>query len=153
MFGGTLNGNLKDGFNKTDVYDLPCIRCGTCCSRFQPRLELPEVKLIAGKLGISWKSFLQDYTDPRWPGTTSFLLLQNNGVCLFLKSSTDNKQNLCLIHDFKPSCCLDWKSSLERRECREGLKTRWDLAVDSSGRISGSREKLAEFERFLQSLR
>jgi hypothetical protein len=107
--------------------------------------------MIAGKLGIRWKDFIRDYTDPRWPGTESFLLRKNNGICLFLKASTDKKQNLCLIHGFKPSCCLEWESGLEQRECREGLKTAWDLTVDSSGQISGTPEKLAEFENFIKS--
>ena len=107
--------------------------------------------MIAKKLEISWQQFLDEYTDPRWPGTTSFLIRHNDGGCVFLKLSPDN-QKLCLIHDFKPECCREWTSGLQRPECQDGLKRNWGLIVDSSGTVSGTQNKLEEFERFIRSL-
>jgi Fe-S-cluster containining protein len=128
---------------------FPCICCGTCCSKYQPRLSKIEAHRIADKLKISWDQFRKEYTDPRWPGTQSFLIKHTNGACLFLKTSADKKQKICLIHDIKPDCCREWIQGPDRPECREGLKMIWGLTIDDSGRIFGLPEKLEAFQKYL----
>jgi hypothetical protein len=118
--------------------------------KYQPRLDLPEAHLLAEKLGLRWERFLSEYTDPRWPGTESFLIRQDNDVCLFFKPSGDHKQSLCVIHPFKPACCRNWQSGLDKPECRHGLQSIWGLNVDSSGQVSGEPGKLAELNQFIQ---
>jgi Fe-S-cluster containining protein len=131
---------------KVFLVTMQCICCGTCCSKYQPRLSLAEAQLLAQKLGISWEQFKDNYTDSRWPGTASFLLRHQNGACIFLQFSPSSKQKLCLIHDFKPECCLDWQAGWEKPECRGGLQNTWQLTVDSAGRVCGDPERVEEFE-------
>jgi Fe-S-cluster containining protein len=119
---------------------MQCLCCGTCCSRYQPRLTLDEARDITQKLGINWEQFLGEYADSRWPGTRSLLLKHIDGACIFLQRSIGNKQSLCRIHDFKPACCRDWNADLSNFECREGLKRIRDLKVDSSGAEIGTIE-------------
>jgi hypothetical protein len=77
------------------------------------------------------------------------LIRHENGRCIFLQLSPDKQQLLCRIHSFKPSCCLEWKPSLRQPECQEGLKRRWNLTIDPSGKIGGPR---ANLEQFAQSI-
>jgi hypothetical protein len=58
----------------------------------------------------------------------------------------------CLIQPFKPSSCREWKPSLYRRECREGLVKYWQLTVSRSGQLGGAQEKLRDFHSFIESL-
>jgi Fe-S-cluster containining protein len=103
-----------------------CLCCGTCCTRYQPRVSLEEVNSIALNLKITAGDFIKKYTDHRWPGTQSFLIRQVNSTCSFLKPSADGKLMLCSIHSFKPSCCLEWQAGANRLECQEGLNKRWN---------------------------
>jgi Fe-S-cluster containining protein len=113
---------------------------------------LSEAHLISDKLGLSWVSFSSDYIDPRWPGTRNLLIRHVNEACAFLKPSTNKKQFLCSIHDFKPSCCRNWKQGLDRQECQNGLLKRWGLKINQSGKIQGAPEKLELFKNYLQIL-
>ena len=131
---------------------MRCFCCGTCCSKYQPRLSLAEARLLTQKLGLSWECFLSEYADSRWPGTASYLLRHRNGACLFLSRSPDSKQNLCLIHAFKPECCRDWAAGPEKPECRQGLKKNWQLTLEPDGKISGDPDKMEAFERYRESL-
>jgi Fe-S-cluster containining protein len=132
--------------------DIGCIRCGVCCKKYQPFLSLEEAQLIADKLGVSGPDFKAEYADPRWPFDHSILLRHRNGACSFLKEDGSIRQSLCFIHGFKPACCRDWESRMDRADCREGLKAVWDLEIDISGQICGKVQKLEEFSRFLQTL-
>lgn len=155
MFGGTIIGDLntRQHLCQLKLEEFPCLRCGTCCAKFQPHLTLSEARDIADKLGVSWENFLEKYTDHRWPGTRSILIRHRDRACIFLTDSSDKKQRLCLIHNFKPACCRDWHSGPERPECREGLKTKWGLTVDAAGHIAGDGPGLKAFEKFIQSLK
>jgi hypothetical protein len=42
---------------------------------------------------------------------------------------------------------------LECPECQEGLRTRWNLTIDSSGRITGLQQHLEAFEKYVNSLK
>jgi Fe-S-cluster containining protein len=101
-------------------------------------------------LGIAHQQFLDSYTDHRWPGTQSFLLIHRDGACIFLKNVPEKKIRLCGIHSFKPACCLDWEAGINKPECRKGLKDVWDLSVTPSGQISGEPEQLSAFEKAIQ---
>ena len=142
--------NRKRRIYRSKIPELPCLCCGVCCSKYQPQLNSTEAHTLADNLGINWESFLADYIDSRWPGTQTYLLLQVNGTCIFLRSQVDQKQKLCSIHRIKPSCCLKWRQGLERPECLEGLKKVWDLTLDSAGNICGHRENIEAFKRFIQ---
>jgi Fe-S-cluster containining protein len=127
----------KQGFSKIENNQISCICCGTCCSKYQARLSLPEARRTAANLEIEWDQFLIKYTDSRWPGTESFLIRHVNGACMFLQSSNNKKQKLCLIHAFKPECCKEWAAGIDKPECRQGLETVWGFEVKPSEQISG----------------
>jgi uncharacterized protein len=142
-----LNKNSRKRFySRFKIPDVPCLRCGTCCRKYQPWLTPAEVDQLAARLNISTADCIAAYTDRRWPGTRSFLLLHRNGGCLFLEASPDGTQFLCQIHAFKPASCRDWAAGLEKPECQAGLKSLFDLAIDPQGRIYGDADKLASFE-------
>ncbi|MBN1191635.1 MAG: YkgJ family cysteine cluster protein [Dehalococcoidales bacterium] len=129
-----------------------CFRCGLCCKKYQPLLSPEEAGFIAGKLGISRQYFNELYSDPRWPFDNSLLIRHNNGACPFLQENSAGNEYNCLIHDFKPSCCREWESRIDRNECKEGLKSVWGLEVDDCGRVTGRIERLKEFVEFLRSI-
>ena len=135
----------RDGF-------FPCFCCGICCSDFQPQLEMQESKTIADHLGMSLQQFIDNCTDPRWPGTDTHLLLHKDGKCLFLDQQAGKAQWLCRIHPFKPEACRRWTAGLSRKECRRGLSRYWELTVDDSGELTGSAANLSCFQKFLKTL-
>ena len=132
--------------------DFPCFCCGTCCNDYQPHLDTTESKMIADHLGISLQKFLDDYTDPRWPGTDTHLLLHKDGMCLFLEQKEGKAKWLCRIHTFKPAACREWTAGLYKKECRKGLNRYWGLSVDDSGKLTGSAKDLKSFQTFLKTL-
>lgn len=123
-----MNSRIRVTDNQSYA-DFVCLCCGTCCSRYQPRISLAEVDSIAKNLNITADQFIKHYTDRRWPGTQSFLIRQANEACLFLKPSTDGKFKLCSIHAFKPNCCLEWQAGASREECQEGLNKGWNSSA------------------------
>ena len=99
---------------------IPCLRCGTCCTKWQPPVDEDEIATIAKALNMPvdkfYKEYIQEY--PLRPKT--YLLRCQDNTCVFLKYES-NMAN-CLIHPFKPVACCNWTPSLSRRECQEGLK-------------------------------
>jgi Fe-S-cluster containining protein len=144
--------NRKRLFREIDIKTIPCLRCGTCCKFFQPRISLAEARSIAEKLNLSWEHFVTEFTDPKWPGIQSFLIRHNQNGCIFLNTNPATKQSYCQIHAFKPACCREWKSGLERSECQKGLKSHWDLRVDSDNQICGTKEQLAALKTYIDTL-
>jgi Fe-S-cluster containining protein len=136
-----------------EAAEIGCIRCGVCCRKYQPFLSLEEARIVADKLGASWESFQEQYADPRWPGEQIILIRHQNGACPFLHTENGSGQALCIIHRFKPACCREWECRMDRADCREGLKTIWNLEIDQTGQIIGTNQKLDEFAAFLRSLR
>ena len=108
--------------------------------------------MIAEHLGISLQKFLDDCTDPRWPGTDTHLLLHKDGMCLFLEQKEGKAKWLCRIHAFKPAACREWTAGLFKKECRKGLSRYWGLSVDDSGKIIGPAKKLQSFQMFTKTL-
>ncbi len=131
---------------------IPCFRCGVCCTRYQVCLSLVEARQIADELGFAWDDWLDRYVDQSWPEVGSLLLRQREGACVFLEPVEGSNMIRCLIQPFKPSSCREWKPSLYRRECREGLVKYWQLTVSRSGQLGGAKEKLRDFHSFIESL-
>ena len=99
--------------------EIACLRCGICCTRWQPEVAAEEVHRMARGLGVSPQEFRQNYIDehPYKPGL--FLLRRNASGCVFLRY--DQGQASCVVHPFRPEACRQWTPSLFRPECREGL--------------------------------
>jgi Fe-S-cluster containining protein len=116
--------------------------CGTCCQKYQPWLTPTEVTEIAGKLNITPQKFLSDYTDQRWPGTESFLLVHVNDACIFMETRPDTNLCLCRIHSFKPASCRAWAAGTHKSECQNGLKKLFGISVDASAKMQASDEQL-----------
>ena len=131
---------------------FPCFCCGICCSDYQPHLDMKESQTIADHLGVSLQKFIDDCTDPRWPGTDTHLLLHKDGMCIFLEKKEGKAKWLCRIHAFKPAACRQWTASLSQKECRQGHSRYWGLSVNDSGQIIGSIEDLQCFQTFLKTL-
>ena len=128
---------------------LTCFRCGVCCKKYQVYLTFSEVKQLAGSLAITAADFIDEYTDPRCPGTFGYLIRHQDGACVFLEQ-TNEKVSGCRIHSFRPKACRDWVPGLDRVECRQGLAL-WGLSVNDSGEITGSDEDLNRFRSFQNS--
>jgi Fe-S-cluster containining protein len=115
-------------------------------------MNMEEAQLISDKLGVNLQYFKSEYADPRWPFDQSILIRHQNGACSFLQINSEKKEALCRIHSFKPLCCREWESRMDRADCKEGLKSIWDLEIDDSGRVVGRSERVAEFTAFLRSI-
>ena len=89
------------------------------------------------------------YTDPRWPGTESLLLIHRNGACIFLKRDDGGKTTRCHIHNIKPASCKSWLSGWDKRECREGVLQYWGITATLAGELKGPEDKLREFNEFV----
>jgi hypothetical protein len=109
----------RDGCVKWASF-IPCLHCGMCCTGYQVQLSLIEARRICDGLGLSWYTFLGNYIEPYWTGADSFLLCQQDRVCVFLKHTNELYKTICLIHVRKPSACREWTPSLYRRECQAG---------------------------------
>jgi len=131
---------------------LPCFRCGVCCTRYQVCIKTSEAQELAAHLNMELGTFLREYTDPRWPGVTSFLLRHQNGACIFLERGKGTGLTVCRIHSFRPQDCRDWTPDTDRPECRQGLE-KWGLHVNSSGEIQGTAEDMGKFRLFLETIR
>jgi hypothetical protein len=143
----------RDRYVKWDPF-IACLRCGVCCTRFQVRLDLSEARRICDRLGLSWYTFLGNYIEPHCTGSDTFLLRQQDGMCVFLKRTNEPHRTICLIHAWKPSACREWTPSLYRRECQEGLLLeQWGLTVTPEGELQGSDEGIQHFQLFLESLK
>jgi len=129
---------------------IPCLRCGTCCSKFDVRVTGEEAEIICERIGITREEWINSYIDKRWPGTDSFILKRINKRCTFLKQNDD--QNLCSIHSFKPGLCVEWEGGIHRAECRDGLQRRWGITVDHDGNLIGTLATLQRFRAFVESI-
>ncbi len=101
---------------------MSCLRCGTCCSRWQAPCSRKEMSLIAQSMNISLSTFIRRYTQKYPFKRGEYLLNHNQQGCIFLKY--DNGLAACDIHDVEPDACRNWTSSLSKSECRHGLRQR-----------------------------
>jgi Fe-S-cluster containining protein len=132
--------------------DLPCFRCGICCTGYQIYMYRDEANILAERLGITLMEFENDYLDPHWPGVDTVVIRHYAGRCPFLDQPADSIMGLCRIHAFKPFCCREWHASLDRKECQQGLSRYWGLSVNESGELTGSPEDVLCFQTFLEFL-
>jgi hypothetical protein len=93
-------------------------------------------------LGLTPAKFISEYTDPRWPGTRSFLLTHRDGACVFLYTTADHGLSLCRIHAFKPACCRDWAAGTLKPECQAGLHKLLGITVDSTAGLVATSDQL-----------
>jgi len=131
---------------------FPCFRCGICCSGYQIYMSRAEAQILAENIGVTWQVFVDNYLDPRWPGTETIVVRHVAGRCPFLDQPADSIFGLCRIHEFKPFCCRQWQASLDRKECRQGLSRYWGLSVAENGELKGSPEDILCFQTYIESL-
>ncbi len=146
----TTGPNQNCDRNRLSIHSMPCLRCGTCCSKFDVRVSMDEAHRITDRIGITWDEWMNSYINDRWPGTESFILRRHNGKCIFLKEK--GEQSLCSIHSFKPSLCIEWNQGPQHKECQQGLQKRWGIVVDNSGTLNGTQQALHCYRAFLKSL-
>jgi len=132
--------------------DLPCFRCGLCCTRYQAPVTTIEAKALAESFNMTLDAFLDRYIDDSWFEPGSYLLDTDSGACIFLDTSDDGKTMSCRIHKLRPQACRDWQAGFDKKECRDGLQLRWGLTVTDSGKLIGPEKNLREFRAFLRSL-
>jgi Fe-S-cluster containining protein len=106
------------GFRQWDA--VPCLRCGVCCTRWQPQIDAREAAAIARGLGVSVAGFYRDYLEDDSRKRGLHLLRRSEERCIFLRNSQGHAS--CAIHSFRPEACRQWVPSLARPECREGLR-------------------------------
>jgi Fe-S-cluster containining protein len=145
----SLEGRLADD---DTVSPYPCFCCGVCCARYQVRMTRDEAELIARELGLDWADFFREYLDPAWPSHHTFLARHNERGCVFLEPQSDSRVFFCRIQPFKPADCRDWQASLDKDDCRQGLKELWGLEPDDRGNITGNPAVLEEFRGLLEKL-
>jgi Fe-S-cluster containining protein len=130
---------------------IPCFRCGICCMKYSPRVTAVEAEHIAESLGVSLEDFLDRYVDDSWFEPGYYLLDTQDGACIFLVDTEDSRVKSCSIHSIRPQVCREWQPGFDRKECLEGLQKCWGLAVDSSGKLQGTEDKVQEFKSVIES--
>ena len=145
-------GRRSSGAAVTGVepFDLPCIRCGVCCSIYQVRSSPFEPMAIAERMGMERWDWVGRYCDPRWHDTRSHLIRHDESGCVFLDRSSPDVV-LCSIYDVRPAACRDWAAGVFKPACREGLKKYWHVDVSDEGQLRGSAESLARLNGFLRA--
>jgi Fe-S-cluster containining protein len=131
---------------------MRCFRCGVCCVKYQAYMTLREAKKIARAMGEPWDLWRAKYTDPRWPGTESLLLIHRDGACVFLKREDNGNCSRCLIYNIRPSACKSWLAGWDKQECREGLLASFGLTITPHGETLGPPEKIRAFDDFTATL-
>lgn len=149
------NNNIRpEAGNSTHQTEtgITCFRCGVCCIKYQGIISIAEARQIADIFKISLETFHDRYVDEAWPDPENFLLDTYHGACVFLNHMQDSKVTSCQIHTIRPQVCQEWLPGWHRSECREGLSRHWGLTVGPSGKPQGSRQKIRDFNTFLESL-
>ena len=123
-----------------EALDMPCIRCGVCCSMYQVRISKAEGMRIATHMGLDFYDWVGRFCEPRWPDPRSYLVRQEHGCCVFLQRQDDERFALCSIYGVRPSACRDWAAGPYKPACVEGLMLLWGVTVDDEGRFVGVEE-------------
>lgn len=106
--------------NSEKAENMPCRRCGVCCTRHQASVRPEELGRIISFLGITPDDWTKQYRDPRWEFPDFCLIRHTEGGCVFLER--EGGLASCAIHPVRPDCCAAWQPGPDRRECREGMK-------------------------------
>jgi Fe-S-cluster containining protein len=131
------------------IEDIPCLRCGTCCTWYQPLITDEESERIAKYLGITVEDFWEKYADTRWPIQGKHLIKHIDDHCALMK--IEGYQHLCSVHSVKPDDCRAWQESLEKKECQTGLLKVWNLKIEN-GEVVGTEEDLDKFIKYLAEI-
>ncbi|MFQ5825716.1 MAG: YkgJ family cysteine cluster protein [Dehalococcoidia bacterium] len=138
--------NRLGGFEEGQA--MPCLRCGMCCTHWQPQLGEEDVKAIIKGLGIPPRAAFEKYIYQHPQKADTYLLRRLKGACVFLRNR--RRETRCAIHAFKPLACQEWTPSLARGECREGLTRRWGgRRLLRPAEMFGSPEEAAQFASIL----
>jgi len=148
---GEIPGSGGAGATAVRPFDLPCIRCGVCCTVYQVRISPAEARAIAEHMDLERWDWVGRYCDPRWHDTRSHLIRHDDGGCVFLTRSAGGV-SLCSIYEVRPEACRDWAAGVFKPACRDGLKRFWQLEVSEDGRLQGSAASVARLDTFLRSL-
>ncbi|MBN1153075.1 MAG: YkgJ family cysteine cluster protein [Dehalococcoidia bacterium] len=148
--GGDASREPVDSGPLTPV-ELPCLRCGVCCTVYQVRLSPGEAQEIAHAMGLDYWDWVGRFCDPRWPDPRSHLLRHDDHGCVFLHQ-TQEKVALCRIYRVRPLSCRDWAAGVFKPACQDGLKRYWQVEVDDAGRLRGTPDALARLDEFIRSL-
>jgi len=127
---------------------IECFRCGVCCLRYQPRVDMAEIDALANGLGLSRDEVMSRYIQITIVG---YLIRQGKKGCVFLRWENGGTRATCRVHSFRPEACRAWIPSLSRPECRQGL-----VALRPVNRILLSSDlypSSKERDRFSDSLR
>jgi Fe-S-cluster containining protein len=111
----------EGGTERQQPATIPCFRCGVCCERWQPLIDLDRARRIASWLGKLLLRFLDEHTEV-YPLHDEQVLIRRaeSGACSFLERESDGLTR-CGIHPVRPDACRDWEAGLLRKECRSGL--------------------------------
>ncbi len=134
-----------------EPFELPCIRCGVCCTVYQVRIEPPEARDIAESMGMEYWDWVGRYCDPRWHDTRSHLIKHDDNGCVFLDHS-GGEVALCRIYQVRPIACREWHAGIFKPACQAGLKRVWNVGVSDSGELQGEPHSLTRLKDFLQAL-
>jgi len=124
----------------TEQTPIPCLRCGICCTCYQPPLTTEDIDNIASALGISRSKCISKYAH-KAPIKEGYLLKHTKKGCVFLAWDADGKAR-CTIYPSRPRACREWFASLAKPECREGL-----VKLKSEGQIMLLRELFPSSEQ------
>ena len=101
--------------------EIECFRCGVCCILYRPRVDGPEIERIARCLDMPEELFRATYVRSGATGRCD-ILDEGKGRCPFLVVDEETGVASCRIHACRPQACRDWRASLARSECQEGLR-------------------------------
>jgi uncharacterized protein len=132
-------------------FDLPCIRCGVCCTVYQVRISPGEAREIADSMGMDYWDWVGRYCDARWSDPRSHLIKHDDHGCVFLDHSR-HEESLCGIYRVRPSSCRDWPAGVFKPACQAGLREIWRVSVDDSGQLQGDAESISALRDFFSNL-
>ena len=98
---------------------MPCRRCGMCCTMHQAFASPEDIERMANFLGITSEEWVEKYADPRWGFDIYRLVRHINGACAFLERN--NGLATCIVHEVKPACCARWEPGYDKKECQAGI--------------------------------
>jgi len=111
-------------------------------------VDVGEARRIARRLGIPYEAFKQRYLQKYPFRAREYLIRRENECCVFLH--LEGNLATCAIHEHRPEACRNWKPSLEKRECQEGLRKRGKAGqVITLGDLPLSHEEIGSLSRSL----
>lgn len=121
----SMSGYLKTLDGREHPVEMPepaieCFRCGICCLRYQPRVSIEEIDLLARGLNLFRDEVISRYIQVTVVG---YLIRHGRKGCIFLGWEEGGTKATCRVHPFRPEACRNWTASLSRPECRDGLAT------------------------------